>query len=210
MPQVISGLNQALARAQLLLKQNKNRVILAIVGKPGAGKSTLSNYLLENLDQEIAVVVPMDGFHLSNQQLDFLNRRDRKGAIDTFDVGGYLSLIERIKLDQKSNLYFPIFYREIEESYAAGGVVNAKHKLVITEGNYLLNPQDEWGKLPALFTETWFVDLPEEVRIDRLIKRHQSFGRTLQEATEWSNGTDQRNADLIGKYADKADYFVHI
>ena len=85
-----------------------------------------------------------------------------------------------------------------------------KHKLVITEGNYLLNSIDPWGKLKSLFTETWYVDLPEEIRLDRLIKRHQSFGRSLKDATDWAKGTDQRNADLIGEFAEKADFFVQI
>lgn len=210
MPQVISGLDQVVNRVNTLLKNNQNRIILAIVGKPGAGKSTLSGHIMENLEQDTAVVVPMDGFHLSNQQLDQLKRRDRKGAIDTFDVIGYLSLLERIKINQDSELYFPIFYREIEESFAAAGVVKPKHKLVITEGNYLLNSIDPWGKLKSLFTETWYVDLPEEIRLDRLIKRHQSFGRSLKDATDWAKGTDQRNADLIGEFAEKADFFVQI
>lgn len=210
MPQVISGLDQVVNRVNTLLKNNQNRIILAIVGKPGAGKSTLSGHIMENLEQDTAVVVPMDGFHLSNQQLDQLKRRDRKGAIDTFDVIGYLSLLERIKTNKDSELYFPIFYREIEESFAAAGVVKPKHKLVITEGNYLLNSIDPWGKLKSLFTETWYVDLPEEIRLDRLIKRHQSFGRSLKDATDWAKGTDQRNADLIGEFAEKADFFVQI
>lgn len=210
MPQVISGLDQVVNRVNTLLKNNQNRIILAIVGKPGAGKSTLSGHIMENLEQDTAVVVPMDGFHLSNQQLDQLKRRDRKGAIDTFDVIGYLSLLERIKTNQDSELYFPIFYREIEESFAAAGVVKPKHKLVITEGNYLLNSIDPWGKLKSLFTESWYVDLPEEIRLDRLIKRHQSFGRSLKDATDWAKGTDQRNADLIGEFAEKADFFVQI
>ena len=67
MPQVISGLDQVVNRVNTLLKNNQNRIILAIVGKPGAGKSTLSGHIMENLEQDTAVVVPMDGFHLSNQ-----------------------------------------------------------------------------------------------------------------------------------------------
>ena len=34
----------------------------------------------------------MDGFHLADEALVRLGRRDRKGAIDTFDGDGYLAL----------------------------------------------------------------------------------------------------------------------
>ena len=208
MTNIISSFSEANSRLKELLAKNNGRVILGIVGKPGSGKSTLSKNLIESFGTANTVIVPMDGFHLSNLQLDNLNRRSRKGAIDTFDVEGYVSLLERIKNDAESDIYFPIFYREIEESHAAAGVVTSKHKLVITEGNYLLNPDVEWGKIRSLLTESWFVDPQDDLRIERLIKRHQSYGKSLEDATNWSKGSDQTNADLVGKYADKADYFV--
>ena len=210
MPKLILSFPETILRLKELLTKNSERVILGIVGKPGSGKSTLSKNLIESFGITNTVIVPMDGFHLSNLQLDNLNRKNRKGAIDTFDVEGYVSLLERIKNDAESDIYFPIFYREIEESHAAAGVVTSKHKLVITEGNYLLNPDGEWGKIRSLLTESWFVDPQDDLRIERLIKRHQSYGKSLEDATNWSKGSDQTNADLVGKYADKADYFVRI
>lgn len=210
MANVISTIEEATSRITELLNQSTSRVVLGIVGKPGSGKSTLSKNLIESFGTANAVIVPMDGFHLSNLQLDYLNRRSRKGAIDTFDVEGYVSLLERIKNDAESDIYFPIFYREIEESHAAAGVVTSKHKLVITEGNYLLNHDGKWGKIRSLLTESWFVDPQDDLRIERLIKRHQSYGKSLEDATNWSKGSDQTNADLVGKYADQADYFVRI
>jgi hypothetical protein len=55
------------------------RVILGITGTRGAGKSTLCAALLDTLGED-AVLVGMDGFHLANQELVRLGRRDRKGA----------------------------------------------------------------------------------------------------------------------------------
>ena len=210
MPKLILSFSETILRLKELLTKNSERVILGIVGKPGSGKSTLSKNLIESFGTTNTVIVPMDGFHLSNLQLDKLNRRSRKGAIDTFDVEGYVSLLERIKNDAESDIYFPIFYREIEESHAAAGVVTSEHKLIITEGNYLLNPDGKWGKIRNLLTESWYVDPQDDLRIERLIKRHQSYGKSLEDATNWSKGSDQTNADLVGKYADKADYKVRI
>ena len=119
----LNSLDQALNRAKELSSRSSGRIIIGIVGKPGAGKSTLSKYLIENLPSETTSLVPMDGYHLSNLQLKELNRADRKGAPDTFDVSGYVNLMKRILSDTHNDIYFPVFHREIEESLSAEGVV---------------------------------------------------------------------------------------
>jgi pantothenate kinase len=70
------------------------RRLLGLVGAPGAGKSTLAARLVDALTP-VAVLVPMDGFHLADTELDRLGRRDRKGAPDTFDAAGYVALLHR-------------------------------------------------------------------------------------------------------------------
>ena len=112
---------EALLRCQNLLVSSDQRTIIGIVGKPGAGKSTLSTFLIENLAQESVALFPMDGFHLSNAQLLKLGRSDRKGAPDTFDSLGFAALLERISNSMLEDIYFPLFHREIEESIAAEG-----------------------------------------------------------------------------------------
>jgi pantothenate kinase len=71
------------------------RSLLGIAGCPGAGKSTLSAAITAAVGS--SVVVPMDGFHLLNDELVRLGRRDRKGAPDTFDVPGYIELLQRLR-----------------------------------------------------------------------------------------------------------------
>src|SRR4051812_44943442 len=69
------------------------RVIVGIAGPPGAGKSSLAARLAEAAEARhgrgSAVVLPMDGFHLANEVLEALGRRQRKGAPDTFDADGF-------------------------------------------------------------------------------------------------------------------------
>ena len=43
------------------------RALLGIAGAPGAGKSTLAEQLVERIGAQ-AVVVPMDGFHLHDDE----------------------------------------------------------------------------------------------------------------------------------------------
>ena len=90
---------QALSRVTELLNHPSSRVIIGIVDKPGADKSTLSSYLIENLPTDSVTLVPMDGYHLSNKELETLGRRNRKGAPDTFDSHGFAALLERIKIN---------------------------------------------------------------------------------------------------------------
>ena len=141
---VISGKEGALLRIRELLNRSTDRALVGIVGKPGAGKSTLSAYLLQELKSSQVTVVPMDGYHLSNTVLQELGRADRKGAPDTFDVAGFASLLQRIRAEKSVDIYYPVFDRSIEESIAAQGVVTQKTKVVIIEGNYLLHDSGGW------------------------------------------------------------------
>jgi pantothenate kinase len=184
------------------------RTIIGIIGKPGGGKSTLSKYLLKGMDPTLVSVVPMDGFHLSNKVLKELGRSDRKGAQDTFDVQGFTTLIERIKLDSAEPIYYPIFDRSIEESIAAQGVVYPSTRVVIVEGNYLMHDKDGWQEISPLLDQSWYAFLDEDLRISRLISRHIAFGKDPESAKAWAKGSDQVNAELIEIGVGRCDFLI--
>ena len=148
----IRGLENALDRVLSLTKSSDTRVMIGLVGKPGVGKSTLSNYLLKKLPKESTASVPMDGYHLSNAQLKLLGRSDWKGAPDTFDSHGFVDLLQRIMSNSVDEIYFPIFHREIEESIAAEGVIHPHTSLIFTEGNYLLLDSAGWSGVAKTLT----------------------------------------------------------
>ena len=81
------------------------RRLIGITGSPGAGKSTYAAWLARRWAPD-AVVVPMDGFHLAGRELERLGRADRKGAPDTFDVDGYVALLDRLRY-ATSTVYAP-------------------------------------------------------------------------------------------------------
>ncbi len=198
-----------LARAAALADRG-TRTILGVAGAPGAGKSTLARTLVDALGPDLAVGVGMDGFHLSNTVLAALGRRDRKGAIDTFDDAGYAALLTRIANQRPGDgpVYAPVFRRELEEPVAAGVAVRADVPLVVTEGNYLLARTGAWPAARARLAEVWFLVAPETLRQERLAARHVAFGKSPDDARAWALGPDQVNAELVTATKGDADLVV--
>lgn len=199
------NLSALVGRARVLAEPGP-RAILGITGAPGAGKSTLSAALVESLGAD-AVLVPMDGFHLADSELDRLGRRDRKGAIDTFDAAGYVHLLRRLRDPGESVVYAPQFRRELELAEAGALPVPREVGLVVTEGNYLL-ADGPFAPVRELLTECWYLEVPEPVRHDRLTARHVRHGRSEEEAERWARGSDQRNARLVATTRARADLVV--
>ncbi|WP_144406471.1 nucleoside/nucleotide kinase family protein [Arthrobacter sp. SPG23] len=185
-----------------------NRTLLGITGAPGSGKSTFAAALHTLFGPELAVVVPMDGFHLGNAIIDGTPLRQRKGAIDTFDAGGYLSLLQRLARRDEPVVYAPDFRREIDEPVAASIAVQADVPLVITEGNYLLADHPVWRQVRAQLDEVWFMDTPPGLRLERLVDRHVHFGMDRPAAEQWAAGSDEANARLIEATRPAADRII--
>jgi pantothenate kinase len=190
-----------------LLRSGERR-ILGIAGLPGAGKSTLSARIRASLGDR-CVIVPMDGFHLANAELQRLGRRERKGAPDTFDVAGFVALLVRLRQPVVGEtVYAPAFHREIEEAIAGEIAVAHDVPLVVVEGNYLLLDQGPWRSVRACLDEAWFVDVDDARRRAQLLDRHIRFGRSRAAALAWIEATDEPNARLVATTAGSADHRV--
>jgi pantothenate kinase len=192
------------ARVTRLLARG-SRVMLGLAGAPGSGKSTWARALADAFPGR-AVVVPMDGFHLSNEELARLSRAARKGAPDTFDAAGYVSLLRRLRAPVAGEtVYAPAFHREIEQAIAGAIPVAPEVPLVITEGNYLLLNEGPWAAVRALLDEAWFVETDETARVEQLVRRHVEHGRTAEAAREWVMRSDEANAVLVTGTRGNAD-----
>jgi pantothenate kinase len=139
-----------------------------------------------------------------------LGRHERKGAPDTFDAAGYISLLRRIRARDERIVYAPLFDRSLEESIAGAVAISREVPLIVTEGNYLLVEGPDWDPVRGLLDECWYVDPGEDVRLKWLVARHMSFGRSAAQAHERSYGSDQRNAELISRSRPRANRIIQL
>jgi pantothenate kinase len=200
----LTSLADAVSAARSLTPAS-GRVLLGLVGVPGAGKSTVAEALVTALGPA-SVVVPMDGFHLSNDVLVARGLADVKGAPETFDREGFVALLRRLRTEPGA-VAAPRFDRAAEASVPDAIVVTPGIRLVLVEGNYLLH----WPDAHALFDEVWLVEASsEQTRVASLVARHESFGRTSTQARDWVDRNDQANARLVAATSELADRVVSI
>ncbi len=213
MPPEVASLPGLVDRASALLRA-PGRVVLGITGAPGAGKSTLTELLLASLRADLGPEavghLPMDGFHLADVQLDRLGLRDRKGAPGTFDVDGYVAALQRLHDRPDRTLFVPGFERDLEQPIGAAIAIPPSARLVVTEGNYLLLPANGWERVRPLLAEVWFVGVDDDVRRQRLVRRHEEFGKSPEAARAWVARVDEANARLMGATREAADLDVDL
>ena len=192
------------------LAERGGRQLLGITGAPGTGKSTLARAVVDALGPQRSALVQMDGFHLANATLIAWDRRDRKGAWDTFDADGYVHLLRRLRDQTEEYVHAPDFDRDIEESIGSARPVHRDVPLILTEGNYLLSHEGAWPQVADLLDESWYLELDGTTRHDRLVRRHEQHGKTHAEAEAWTSGSDEVNAVLVAATRDRADLKVTV
>ncbi|KAK3201325.1 hypothetical protein GRF29_185g623412 [Pseudopithomyces chartarum] len=221
-------LNLAKRIEALLARQQSSdspaRLLIALAGVPGSGKSTVSQALLLELAAkgiEDVVVVPMDGFHYTKKILrtfkDSENAFKRRGAPFTFDADAFLSLVREMKAmpltesaETEQVLYAPSFDHAIQDPITKGIPVPSRSRIVIIEGNYTLLDQDPWREVAALCEEKWFVDTPRDVALERLVQRHIAAGieTDIEKSVERVKANDLVNGDLIRSLLIEPDVIV--
>ena len=114
----------------------------------------------------------------------------------------------RLRFQADGVIHAPVFNREIEASIPDAIAIDRRIPLVITEGNYLLLDREPWSGIRVLLDECWYIEVPEDERLRRLIARHVEFGKAPDEAHEWVYRSDESNARVIEPTRSRADLVV--
>ncbi|RXG47332.1 hypothetical protein VDGE_30822 [Verticillium dahliae] len=152
----------------LLAEQSRNdprqRVLIALAGVPGSGKSTVATALLEDLNRHgirHVAVLPMDGFHYSRHVLSSFNDPAlafrRRGAPFTFDATGFLEIVKKLKLmpvtgcgEHAMIIRAPSFDHAEMDPVPNSISLSSEARLVIIEGNYTLLHEAPWDQIADL------------------------------------------------------------
>lgn len=179
MPDVVdrNGLLERLEQ-QVLSGPKDARLIVAIAGAPASGKSAVSEWLLEELNNAhpgIAAILPMDGYHYDDDVLTANGWLHQKGAPHTFDVGGLVSILGRLRENLETEIAVSRFDRDIEIARAGAVLIKREARLIVVEGNYLLLNSEPWKQLLPLFDWKVLVSVEEHVLEQRLRDRWASY-----------------------------------
>lgn len=188
------------------------RQMVAIVGAPASGKSTLAKKLCAELCETAhpnrAVVVPMDGFHYDDAVLEARGHRPRKGAPHTFDVDGLRHLLLRLRQNQEAEVAYPLFDRSLELSRAGAAIVERDVEVILVEGNYLLLDAPPWCSLKGIFDVTILLDVSEPELRRRLGERWDSYGMAEVDILTKLDENDLPNGRIVRTGSVDADLIV--
>ena len=197
------------------LKMTMDRKVIAyLVAPPGAGKSTLAQFL-EKLSRERSNEVDpiralgMDGYHYTAAYMKITTvERDGeqvlmskiKGAPETFDVD---LLVEKIREVRSEGTDWNIYDRKIHD--VLPDYFSVEDDIILLEGNYLLLKEKGWTNVRVLSDYSVFVDAPPELLRERLINRKIAGGKSREEAEAFYNFSDAKNIERVLKNSARAD-----
>lgn len=198
---------EALA-AEISLRADSDRCVVAIAGAPGSGKSTVSGLLQTELATQRNLrtqVVPMDGFHFDNAILKQRDLLSRKGAPQTFDVDGLENLLTRLAREPAVEVAVPVFDRENDLSRASARNIASDTRVILVEGNYLLLDAAPWNSLRAYFDLSIMIYSEEPVLRRRLMNRWLDLKFTEDEARQKVEANDLPNAVTVMSQSAQSD-----
>lgn len=190
-----------------LLESQEGRVLVAIAGLPGGGKSTVASLLGQAVNRKwgagTAVALGMDGFHFSKADLRAMPDPEaafaRRGAPWTFDVEHLAARLAALRHGYTSETVpWPEFEHGVGDPVADATLVGSGVRLVIVEGLYLLSRNGAWEQVSGQFDARWYLDTPMPDAIERLVSRHQqAWNISREKALERVAQNDRLNALIV-------------
>lgn len=204
----------------LLHAHPQRRTVVGLVGLPGSGKSTIATQLADAVNAQAGprqmLALGMDGFHLPRATLaqmpDPAAALARRGSPWTFDPAGLAARLQALRgaplLPGAAPVPWPAFEHNVGDPVENAVLVPPSARLVLVEGLYLLHRAHGW-QLDGLFDTCWYLDVPMELALQRLVARHQAaWGFSAAQAQARVAENDQLNADIVLQSRERADGLV--
>ena len=189
------------------------RTIVGIAGPPASGKSTLAKAVVRLLNKDngstipAASLMPMDGYHLDNGQLELRGLLSRKGTPDTFDAHGFCEAVKRLRTALRET-YHPRFDRQRDLAIANAIAIHPETPVIVVEGNYILLKSAPWSSLYKVFALTVFLSPTTEALHDRLVQRWVDHGLELSAVLSRAANNDMVNVETVNGNSHEADIFL--
>lgn len=208
---------------QCLQKSENDRILIALAGVPGSGKSTMAHKISDYINNTLNVrctVMGIDGFHLSRAQLRSLPDPQlafaRRGAPFTLDAEAVVQFVHRLRktcqTSKRGVIYAPSFDHKLKDPVPNGVTIAPETSIVIIEGLYLLLDSEPWKEIASLVDEKWMLEADLQVCRTRVAKRHVEAGiePDLELAYRRVDSNDLVNAEYILLHsAPVVDMYLH-
>lgn len=212
--------SQAVTRLTQMARSGADRLLVALAGCPGAGKSTVAQQLTADVNRRIpshwqaVVALGMDGFHLPKAVLREMPNPEeafaRRGSPWTFDPAGLSEHLHQVR--RSAGIVWsawPDFQHGTGDPVERRNAVPPQTRVVLVEGLYLLHREGPWAEVCAAFDERWFLDTPLDVSLQRLARRHMdSWKVSAEEAAARIARNDRLNADIVLATRAHADWLL--
>ena len=213
--------NYYLPIAQILLthvKQNK-RVLIAVAGPPGCGKSSLAailnNVINTLVGKNISIVAGLDGWHFTNKYLEehtlvrsgaSIELKQIKGDPATYDHSKIKAFLNKVSSGE--SVSFPVYSREKHDPIENAGLLNKNHLIVILEGNYWLLDQQPWVTFQNYFDYRIAITASPDNLVSGLRERHLRGGKDPDWVEKQIQNVDLVNINLVLSHQLPADLII--
>jgi pantothenate kinase len=192
-----------------LASDGARRVVVAIAGSAGSGKSTLTRHLVRELSMLIPTCdvcsLSMDGWHQPKSVLaaspdpEFMFAR--RGAPFTFDSEAFASTVEALAASPPRavpTLAFDHGRGDPEPGPTVPIPAPGRTQLVLVEGLYCLLRVPTWSRVAAAAHETVFVATGASEALERVVGRHMTaWNMSRERALERAAGNDKINSQFV-------------